>query len=216
MSTKDNSRSYAILDITHASCRNVRKPGILLQRQPSYTVVLRASTGLRTQHSGQSHPDGRSDNRPVRSITGGSTGDLCQSPELRRRRVGCSPAQASRTLGTTPSLHAEDCRLGGRGVPRTKHLKDAFNTISKTIKTALSSQRRERPTSPCPAEQVPADTSDSPQDQPEPSPSPRLRVEESAEPSSSPGSDVCLSEAQLDAWANAVISEFEDNYTETL
>ena len=99
---------------------------------------------------------------------------------------------------------------------RTKHLKDAFNTISKTIKTALSSQRRERPTSPCPAEQVPADTSDSPQDQPEPSPSPRLRVEESAEPSSSPGSDVCLSEAQLDAWANAVISEFEDNYTETL
>ena len=42
------------------------------------------------------------------------------------------------------------------------------------------------------------------------------RVEASAEPPSSPGSDVCLNETQLDAWANAVLTEFEGTSTETL
>ena len=42
---------------------------------------------------------------------------------------------------------------------RTKHLKEAFSAVAENIKAALSSQRRERSTPPCPAEQVPANTS---------------------------------------------------------
>ena len=99
---------------------------------------------------------------------------------------------------------------------RTKHLKEAFSTVAENIKAALSSQRRERSTPPCPAEQVPANTSIPLQDEPGPSQSPIQRVEASAEPPSSPGSDVCLNETQLDAWANAVLTEFEGSYTETL
>ena len=99
---------------------------------------------------------------------------------------------------------------------RTKHLKDAFHTITETIKAALSSQRGERPTSPCSAEQEPADTSQSPQDQPGPSQSPESAPETHDTTPSSPGSDVCLSEAQLDAWANAVLGDFEKVYPETL
>ena len=99
---------------------------------------------------------------------------------------------------------------------RTKHLKEAFHTIADTIKAALSSQRRERSTPPCPAEPVPDNPSSLLQDQPRPSQSSRQRVEASAESPSSPGSDVCLSEVQLDAWANAVLTDFENSYTETL
>ena len=99
---------------------------------------------------------------------------------------------------------------------RTKHLKEAFSTIVEIIKAALSSQRRERSTPPCPAEQVPADTSSPLQDQPGSSQSPRQRAEAAAESPSSPGSDVCLNETQLDAWANAVWTEFESSYTEIL
>ena len=95
---------------------------------------------------------------------------------------------------------------------RTKHLSEAFSTVAENIKAALSSQRREKSTPPCPAEQVPANTSIPLQDVQ----CPIQRVEASTEPPSSPGSDVCLSETQLDAWVNAVLTEFEGSYTETL
>ena len=96
---------------------------------------------------------------------------------------------------------------------RIRHLRDAFSSVANNIKRALPSRKRKTSATTSPAEQVPEGSSTTQPDQPGPSQQRDQAASVSSEPRSSPGSDVCLSEEQLDACANAVLNEFEESYS---
>ena len=96
------------------------------------------------------------------------------------------------------------------------NLRDAFSSVAQNIRAALPSRINLRTTTNIEAVATPddpaRDSATTPDAQTRPSGSPELPTSPSDEPPTSPGSDVCLSEEQLDAWANDVLQEFEHAY----
>ena len=99
---------------------------------------------------------------------------------------------------------------------RSRNLQDAFSSVSQNIRAALPYRINLRSTTNIEAVATPNDparySATTPVAQPGPSRNPKLPTCTSDERPTSPGSDVCLSEEQLHAWANGVLQEFEHSY----
>ena len=223
MSTKDISLCVAITNVI--TMERIRKSSARRLRGGSHSSTPAVIYGRASRFvSGYGRtPKGRQ--RQTDSSSPEETEEICPSEAL----VACETAlgNAATELDAIERRHRErwiQHHIFMRNTAvwkeevyqRSRNLREAFSSVAQNIRAALPSRINLRTTTNVEAvattDHLARDIATTLDAQTRPSGSPELPTSPSEEPPTSPGSDVCLSEEQLDAWANGVVQEFEHAY----